>query len=616
MKDYATARSEIAALVRSAPKSDATYVRAADILDSVDQSGLPEIRLAILRSFTIEPLVEVLRVKGFLEGLRVQLFLSEFSQYEQEIRDLGSRFYAFNPDITFVALRLEDVCPRLFKGFVGAKPDEVKSIQSEVAASVLGWVEGISARSSTEILLANFVVPAPGALGIFDSQTACGQVSVIRAVNAELVGLAERLPQFHVVDVELLASRVGKDAFFDRRQLYRASNPYRLAAYADYGEFLMTHIRALLGRRRKCLVLDLDGTLWGGLVGDDGPSGIELSDEYPGNCFKDFQHAVLALHRRGVILAINSKNNYEDAIEVIRSHPEMVLREEHFSAVRINWRDKVENLQEIARELDLGLESFVFVDDSAAECERVRTGCPEVLVVQLPAECHAYRSVVEDLSCFEQLTLTQEDRARGELYRARSKREKLAQQAASLEDFLASLAMRGRLYRNEASHIPRISQMTLKTNQFNLTTKRCTEGEIARLMEQGCVYSLQIEDRFGDNGIVGAALVVRNRASDWEILNLLLSCRVIMRTIEDTLVAEIAADAKMAGARGLVGVYVPSLKNRIAAKLYERLGFSARSHDDAGRGEWVLDLVNGGGVAPSPWVRVMRMGGRSGCGSG
>ena len=598
-------KNQISALIEQGQGSDAAYVQAADLLEGADLNALPPFRLAILRSFTLEPLVEILKVKFFLEGFRLELFLGEFNQYPQEILDPSSRFYRFKPEVTLFAVRLEELSPRLFNEFGRLKVEEIGEIQAELLQRISGWAERIGEYSKSHLVLSNFLVPTVGVQGLCDTQTPLGQVSVVRALNGELLQLRQRFSHVSFFDLELLASRIGKETFCDSLQEYRMSNPYRLSVYPAYGEALMAHLRALRGPRKKCLVLDLDNTLWGGTLGEDGLEGVVLSDSYPGNCFKDFQRALLQLAHRGVLLAINSKNNPEEGIEMLRSHPDMVLREEHWSAIRINWKDKVDNLRDIALELNLGLDSLVFVDDSPVECERVRQACPEVLVVQLPQHKHLYRKVIENLGCFEQLALTEEDRGRVESYRGQSQRQRLATQAATLEQFYASLEMRGLLSRNEAPHVHRIAQMTQKTNQFNLTARRYTETEITRFMQSGFVYSLQMEDRFGDNGIVAAAILIPERGGEeWVIDTLLMSCRVILRTIEDTLIAHVAHEAAASGARCLIGRYIPSGRNQMVSDFYDRRGFSVRSRMASGEVEYLLDLSAGKMPEPSAWIQL------------
>jgi FkbH-like protein len=598
-------KEKVTRIVDEAKSSDAAYIEASDLLEAASLQGLPPLQIAILRSFTIEPLIEVLRVKVFLEGYRLELFINEFNQYEQEILDSASRLYAFKADVVFIAVRLEELCPHFFHSFSSLGEKELEDLQGYILKKMLGWIEQMREKNIRNIVLSNFLVPSALAQGLYDTQNVRGQVAWVRTLNQKLLELKERYSELTLLDVEHLAARVGKESFCDSLQFYRMSNPYSLSAYVPYGEFLLTHIRALLGRARKCLVLDLDDTLWGGLVGEEGVSGIILSDTFPGNTFKDFQKAVLNLYHRGVVLAINSKNNHEEAMTVIRSHPDMILREEHFSAIRINWNDKAENLSSIVQELKIGLDAFVFVDDSPVECARIRQAYPQVLVVQLPQQRHRYRETIERLSCFERLTITEEDRKRGQMYRQESQRTLAVSQAATLEEFYAELQMRGTLFRNDVSCIPRIAQMTQKINQFNLTTRRYAQADIERFMEQGTVYALGIEDRYGDNGVVAVAIVqpAQFDKGTWVIDSFLMSCRVIMRTIEDTLLATIVQDARSSRVSKLVGFFVPSPRNKMVQNFYGHRGFTA-GHGDSSEKEYHLILENKDGPEPSKWIQL------------
>jgi len=598
-------RRSIAQLLKEAPESDGAYVRAMDLLAEADLSALPAFRLAILRSFTIEPIIETLTVRSFLEGFRLELFLSEFNQHQQEILDPASRLYRFKPDTVFLAVRLEELCQAICGGLGGLTTEERRRLPHDALETISGWVERLNVSGLRDVIVSNFLVPMAGDQGLYDTQIADSQLSVIRALNAGLVGLRERFTHLRIFDLEWLAGTIGKRTFCDPLQSYRMANPYRLSVYPAYAEQLLLHTRLLDHVRRKCLVLDLDDTVWGGVLAEDGMREVKLSDAYPGNCFKDFQRAIVSLTYRGILLAVNSKSNAEDALAMIRSHPDMVLREEHFSAIRINWSDKAENLRDIARELNLGLDALVFMDNNPVECEWVRQACPEVLVVQLPEQPHAYRTVLEGLRCFEQLTVTTEDHARSAIYRDQSKRRQLAAQAGTLEEFYASLQMRATLLRNERSTMPRVAQMTQKTNQFNLTTRRYTEPEIARLMEEGCVYALQLEDRFGDNGIVAAAIVVPTTdGAAWMIDSFLISCRVMMRTVEATLLAHIAEEARNAGVSSLIGTYRPTSKNGIVKDFYHERGFALQSVNGEGEVTYVLDLLSRTRPQPSPWIHL------------
>jgi FkbH-like protein len=316
-----------------------------------------------------------------------------------------------------------------------------------------------------------------------------------------------------------------------------------LPAIADV---YMAYIKALKNQTRKCIVLDLDNTLWGGVLGEEGFQGIKLGKEPPGNAYLDFQRLLLSYYNRGIILAINSNNNFADAIRVIREHPYMLLREKHFAAMRINWENKAQNMIELAEEINVGLASLVFVDDMPQNREQIRRTLPEVLVVDLPPSPFLYKSTFEKLNDFNVLSLTEEDRHRGEMYYSQKSRETLRKSKVSLSDFLISLQMKIVIKPADGFSLPRIAQLVNKTNQFNLTTRRYTDIEITKMAENEKEYGvlgLSVTDRFGDEGLVGAA-IIRKTPDAWNIDSFLMSCRVIGRGVETAFLAKIVTIAR------------------------------------------------------------------------
>jgi FkbH-like protein len=313
---------------------------------------------------------------------------------------------------------------------------------------------------------------------------------------------------------------------------------------------------------KKCIVLDLDNTLWGGVVGEDGKDGILLSIDEKGEAFIAFQQALRDLYDRGIILAINSKNNPEDALEVIRTHPNMLLKEPHFAAMRINWNDKVENMRELAEELNIGLDSMVFLDDSALQREAVKSALPEVAVPDMPEDPALYTRMLLSLPYFHSNTLTDEDKMRGNFYVTERLRAKAESRFENREAFLESLGLQVRVVRNDTNAISRISQLTAKTNQFNTNKIPKTEEEIAVYMEgeDTDVWYAQASDRFGDHGIIAVALVEKN-ATKWKVSTLLMSCRVFERGIEDAFIYAIAQAADEEGAEFLSFDFAPTEKN-------------------------------------------------------
>jgi FkbH-like protein len=337
------------------------------------------------------------------------------------------------------------------------------------------------------------------------------------------------------------------------------------------------------------VVVDLDGTLWGGVVGELGAEGIQLGPTAPGAEFLDFQEALLALTKRGVLLAVCSKNNPEDVLPVLREHRHMLLREEHFSALRINWRNKAENLAEIAVELNIGLDSLVFLDDNPVERELIRQVLPEVLTVEMPKDASQYRATLEDLTDFELLAMTREDEMRVSQYQANRRRQALEQSSGSLDDYLTSLEIKAEIGPASAHHVARLVQMFNKTNQFNTTTRRYQAPDVERLIGSPAhqVYVLDVADRFGDHGLVGTA-VVRDEGDTWVIDNVLLSCRAMGLSVETALLKQIYDAARARDVTRLVGEFIPTPKNKPSADFYSRHGFQPAA--DAGSAQtWVLD---------------------------
>ena len=359
----------------------------------------------------------------------------------------------------------------------------------------------------------------------------------------------------------------------------------------------------LSGATAKVLVLDLDNTCWGGVIGEDGMAGIKLGPEYPGAAFLALQQVALDLHGRGVVLAVCSKNNDADAMEVINTHPEMRLRAEHFSAMRINWTDKAENLRAIAQELNLGLDALVFVDDNPAERERVRQALPQVRVLDLPADPMEYAGALRACPWFEQLSLSDEDRERGRYYSQERERRQLADDVGGLDGFLRSLEMTAEVAAVDALSLARTAQLTQKTNQFNLTTRRYGEEDIAARIadDRWIVRTLRVRDRLGDSGIVCVGMV-ELEGNVARVDALLMSCRVIGRGVETAFMAALISAARDAGASVMEGWYLPTAKNPPCAGFYADHGFEKISEGDDGAC-YRLELATSGVVAPE-WIAV------------
>jgi FkbH-like protein len=367
----------------------------------------------------------------------------------------------------------------------------------------------------------------------------------------------------------------------------------------EYGKF----IRALRGKSKKCLVLDCDNTLWGGVIGEDGLSGIKLGSTYPGSAYHAFQQEILNLYHRGVILALCSKNNEADVLEVFREHPDMLLKEHHFSTWQINWDDKATNLVRIAEDLNIGIDSFVFVDDSVFECEWVGKQLPQVAVLQLDGKISSYRNKLSGIGFFDALTFSEEDRKRSGMYVQAKERKNMLQSASSLEDYLVDLQLQAEIGTPGKKEIPRVSQLTQKTNQFNLTTYRYTEGEIQNFVESvdSEVYFLRLSDRISDLGIVGV-VIVKFEEEYAEIDSFLFSCRALGRGVEDALLCFVVKRVIEKGKKRIEGKYLPTQKNSQVADFYIKHGFQLISEKEEGS-SWSYSIESEKIVHPY-WISV------------
>lgn len=548
--------------------------------DAHDPSMAGTARLAFAASFTAQGIQETLLVKCAERGIRAYIYASPYNQSWQDLLDPNSPLYAHDPQLVIVFHDTRDLLGERYLTPYAIPDDERRRWVDDKSAELLSLVNTIKSITPAKILLHNFEVPSYSPLGILEHKQPFGVTQSIQALNDRLRDIAKDDAQVFLFDYDGFCGRIGKAHVVDPRMQYLAD--VRLAwshvpalcdAYAPY-------VAALLGLSRKCVVVDLDDTLWGGVVGEDGIDGIRLGPDPEGRPFVDVQRVLLSLHTRGIVLAINSRNNEADALAVLRDHPGMLLREEHFAAVRMNWNDKVENLREIAAELKLGLDAMVFVDNDPATRQRVRDALPEVLVVDMPDDPSFYPETLMRLDVFNTLQLTAEDWQKGRYYAGERQRREVARGATTVADHLRSLEMVVTIARATPFTVPRIAQLTQKTNQFNMTSRRYQDEDIARLAasDEFLVVGASVADRFGDNGLTGVA-IVEKAAAAWRIDTFLLSCRVIGRRVETVLLQYLIDEAARAGATAIVGELVETAKNRPARSFYRDEGFTPAGRD-------------------------------------
>ncbi len=558
-------------------------------------TGGGPLRIAILANHTLDPLKTLLAREIAALGLSAEVWVAPFGTYAQQILNPSSELHRFEPQVTILALSAGPLFGQLLDRFWELSPEARREEVSRTVGEIASLVES-RAHAPGILLVHNFVIPSAPVLGLHDVREPFGERAAIAAANEELAAACRKHAGVFLLDVEALAGRIGKDVWTDPKMRFLARMEVSHVALEHLSRETLRFIRALAGRVRKVLVLDLDNTLWGGIIGEDGLSGIQLGDAPPGNAFVAFQRRVLALHRRGVLLALNSANNRDEAIEAIQKHPEMVLKPEHFAAIRINWRDKTENMRELAEELRLALDSFVFWDDSVIERERMRALLPEVLTVEIPRDPALYERTLSRLTEFDALDLTEEDRVRGRMMAEGRARREARAKIGTEEDFLRSLEIRAAVAPPDPVTLPRFAQLTQRTNQFNLTTRRYTEADLERMNASGKVLirGLRVTDRFGDEGWVGLALIERD-GERARVDSFLMSCRVIGRKIEHAFLAALLGELKASGVRRLEAAYRPTPRNSLCEGFWLEARFE-RIGEKEGEILYALDLA---GVTPS-----------------
>lgn len=555
----------------------ADYLAAANALKNDPAfAELKPLKVAILRNFTVDPLLPVLTCEIASTGQKPEFYVGNYDTIAGDVLNPDSQLFAFDPDFIILANWFDNLSPAIAQRFLTLSGKEVAEITRQILAEFENYLQILAERTNATVLINNFPLPQFTTLGILDGQSGRNHTNTILLLNLELMEIVSRFSNAYLVDFMAISARIGGANVFDERYWHIAKAPVSRHALVPFGQEYGKFFRALSGKTRKCLVLDCDNTLWGGIVGEDGAKNIRIGTTFPGSCFRDFQQEILNLQQRGIILTICSKNNEKDVLDVLHNHPEMRIREEHLATWQINWDDKVTNIRRIATDLNIGLDSLVFIDDSPYECELVRSQLPEVAVLQVPKEPSQMRNVLSAAAFFDSLNFSGEDKQRTRMYRDQAQHNRMRTSANSLDDYLENLEMVADIGQADGLSIPRIAQLTQKTNQFNLTTKRYAEGDIRRFAESADseVLFLRLRDRISDLGIIGAAIVTYNNLTA-EIDTFLLSCRAIGRGAERALLAHIVENAWQKGAIRVRGKYIATAKNSQVANFYPENRFTA-----------------------------------------
>ena len=562
---------------------------AARIKAGADLRPLAPIRMALIGTGMLDLLAPSLVATAARHGFALDCRVGSYGQALHEALAPNSLLNTTPVDIVLIAMDHRslpiDWCP----AHAEAATDAVRSAGNLIHA----MVTSLKKHSGATCIIQTFAPPPETLFGSLDRRVAGTPRSLLHALNERIAEIATSTDSL-LLDVDALVAVVGSADWYSPSEWNAAKLPFSSTYIPVYAEHVARLLGSLRGRSRKCLVLDLDNTLWGGVIGDDGVEGIRLAQGDPeGEGYLELQRYALHLRSRGVVLAVCSKNSDDVARQPFRQHPDMLLKEEHISVFQANWKDKASNIRAIAAALDFSLDALVFVDDNPVERDLVRRELPDVAVVELPEDPAFYARTLSASGYFEATTFSKEDAARADAYAGNARRLALRDESTDLDGYLRSLAMEITFSSFDEVGRSRVAQLVNKSNQFNLTTRRYTTAEIAELADDPDVFTLQIRliDRFGDNGMISVVICEAPRGGEeWVIDSWLMSCRVLGRRVEHAVLAEIVRNARHAGATSLVGNYVPTSKNALVRDHFETLGFQLEGIEGDGRSSWRIAL--------------------------
>jgi FkbH-like protein len=547
----------------------------------------PPIRLALLSSSTVDQLLPGIRAAGLRRHLWVSTYVTDYGQSLQELMDPSSRLRQFKPTVVLVAFDALS----LFGTQPLSHPSEGASPRLERALDQIQTLWRLSRQKTAVRIIHQTPLPLfQPLMGQNEHRLVDSSAHLLRVFKERLRGMADE-QKVDLLDLNYWAGREGLKEWHDPALWHKTKQEVSPAAGPMYGELVGRLLSAQQGRSSKCLVLDLDNTLWGGVIGDDGLEGIQLGQGSAlGEAFVAFQRFARDLSSRGVILAVCSKNDEKNALEPFERHPDMVLRKKDIACFMANWNDKASNLKLIAQQLNIGLDSLVFVDDNPFERNQVRAECPMVAVPELPEDPSLFPACIAAAGYFESISLTQDDWARSEQYQKNLEREKAQASFGDLSDYLKSLDMELVWGPFDPLSLPRVTQLINKTNQFNLTTRRYSEEDTSRFASDPDTVTLRcrLTDRFGDNGIIGIIIAVGDKSGDWNIDTWLMSCRVLGRGVEQAMLDLLAQEVSSRGGKRLIGLYIPTAKNGMVKDHYPGLGFEAWGDASQGETRWAL----------------------------
>lgn len=563
----------------------------------------PSFRVAILGGSTTNDIANYIELFLLNEGVNVEIYQSDYNQYYQEAIFENQALKEFNPKIIYIHTSSMNITqwpsPSDNEAQVNTKLEEQYNYFEAI------W-SALAEQYQATIIQNNFELPFVRPLGNFDGSATIGKTHFTLALNEKFSAYARNHANFILHDLHYLASWFGLERWYKKSEWYSYKYAMNSDAFPELGYSVTNQIKATLGLSKKAIVCDLDNTLWGGVIGDDGLSGIQIGNENAeSQVYTDLQSYLKELHQRGILLTVCSKNDSDNAKSGFL-HTDSVLNLDDFSEFVANWENKDSNIEQIAMSLNIGVDSLVFLDDNPSERELVSKNLPLVSVPDLGVDITQYINILDKAGLFELVSLNREDTQRAQMYANNQARNQLQKEHENYDDYLHSLKMEALIRPFDEQSLPRITQLANKTNQFNLTTQRYSMQEMTGFMKSDSHIALyaRLKDKFGDNGIV-SVILGEERENAVFITLWLMSCRVFKRQLEWAMFSELIRYADERNADKLIGKYIPSKKNFLVRELYKELGFTCISEDENGITHWEL-LLDGHTISSDTPISITR----------
>ena len=534
---------------------------------------LKKLKLGIISSSTTDFLKSSLIITALRYGIRLEIYISDYDQISQLAFNNKNFFKDLNLD--FILLYIDTKSLENFVNFKNKKSPKKNVIN--FINFLNSVVLNLNKKTNAEIILSNFSQVSNSIFGSFEKKLPSSKTWFINNVNQKLNQIEYNF--LHILDIDILSSTIGLENWYNQKLWFIAKIPFDINYVPIFSEYILRILGNKLGKSKRCLICDLDNTLWGGVIGDDGLDGIQIGNGDPvSEAHLDLQKIILEIRNRGVALAICSKNDEKNALLPFKKHPEMILKEKHFAIIQANWTDKASNIRLISKSLSLGLESMVFLDDNPVERAQVRQELPDVAVPELPNDPSLYAQTLLAAGYFETISFSKEDKKRAKSYEDNSKRLQLLKTSSNINKFLKDLDMKISFENFNKLGRSRITQLINKSNQFNLTTKRYSENKIEQLEKNRNFFTRQIrlKDKYGDNGMI-CVVIFEKQKQKWIIDTWLMSCRVLGRKVELATLYNLIYSAKKYNIKEIIGKFIPTNRNNLVKNHYKDLGFKLKS---------------------------------------